>query len=79
MPKHRIVKKNLPNQRQGPPEKFSRDAKSKQSVRRVSSNLLQTIEVRQPLSGDEAVAISALNHFCRRSKKLCPSVALVCR
>jgi len=70
MSKRRTPKNGLSCRRQDPTEKSPRVVKSQKSIRPPSSNVFQKIEMRQPLGGDEAKAISALRTLLRKKKKV---------
>ncbi len=70
MSKRRTPKNRLLCRRQDPTEKSPRVVKSHKSIRPVSSNVFQKIEMRQPLGGDELKAISALRSLLQKKNKV---------
>ncbi len=70
MSKRRVPKNKLPRRRQDPTERSPRAVKSQKSILPASSNHSKKIEVRQPLGGNEAKAISALRSLLRKKKKV---------
>ncbi len=60
MSRRRTAKDKLSSGRQDPPKKSPRVVKSKKSIRPAPSNVFQSIEITQPLSGNGATAISCL-------------------
>jgi len=60
MSKRRTAKDKLSSERQDLSEKSSRVMKSKKFIRSASSNVFQSIEITQPLSGNGATTISCL-------------------
>lgn len=70
MSNRRTPKNKLPHRRQDHTEKSPRVLKSQKSIRPAPSNVFQKIKIRQPLSGDEAKAISALRSLLWKNKKV---------
>ncbi len=58
------------SRRQGPSEKSPPVMKTKKTIRPEPANVFQKIEIKQPLGGDEAKAISALRSLLQKKRKV---------
>ncbi len=70
MLKRRTAKNKLASERRALLEKPSRVVKSKKSIWPAPSKIFQRIKIRQPLSGDEAKAVSALRSLLQKKKRV---------